>query len=101
MNRTIARENEYQQGLKKRIKERFKHAIVAKLNPNDIQGIPDLVVIFKKHWALLECKREADASKRPNQEFYVDFYNKWSFASFISPENEEEVLNAMEQSFST
>lgn len=101
MNRTIARENEYQQGLKKRIKERFKHAIVAKLNPNDIQGIPDLVVIFKKHWALLECKRETDASKRPNQEFYIDFYNKWSFASFICPENEEEVLNAMEQSFST
>lgn len=101
MNKSYARENSYQEGLKKRIKARFKHAIVAKMNPNDIQGIPDLVVIFKKHWALLECKRHEDAARRPNQEFYVDFYNKWSFASFINPDNEEEVLNAMEQSFST
>ena len=95
------KENAYQQGLKKRIKERFKHAIVAKMNPNDIQGIPDLVVLFGKHWALLETKREEDASRRPNQDFYIDFYNKMSFASFICPENEEEVLDAMERSFST
>ena len=94
------KENSYQAQLKKRIKERFKHAIVAKMNPNDIQGIPDLVVLFKNHWALLETKRDPQASKRPNQDFYVDFYNNWSFAAFINPENEEEVLNAMEQSFS-
>jgi hypothetical protein len=48
---------------------------------------------------MLEVKPSADASKRPNQEYYVKKFNDMSFSSFIFPENEEEVLNAMERSF--
>lgn len=95
----MKRETEYQSGLKKRIKERFPGATILKNDPIDIQGIPDLTILYKKHWAMLEVKRDEKAKKRPNQDKRVDYYNKLSFASFISPETEEEVLDAMARSF--
>lgn len=92
------KESEYQSELKKRILERMPDAIVLKNDPNYIQGIPDLLVLRKKKWAALEVKKDKDAKHRPNQDFYVDKMNEMSFASFIWPENEEEVLNALERS---
>lgn len=92
-------ESDYQAELKKRIKARFPGATILKNDPIDIQGIPDLTILYKKHWAMLEVKREDRARKRPNQEKRVEYYNKISFASFISPDNEEEVLDAMARSF--
>ena len=92
------KESEYQSELKKRILERMPDAIVLKNDPNYIQGIPDLLVLRKKKWAALEVKKDKDAMHRPNQDFYVDKMNEMSFASFIWPENEEEVLNALERS---
>lgn len=95
------KENEFQAELIKEIKTRFPGAMVLKNDANYIQGIPDLVVLNGKHWGMLECKRSASASKRPNQEYYIEKFGKMSFASFISPENKEEVLNELERSFKT
>ena len=95
------KENEFQAGLIKEIKARFPGAMVLKNDPNYIQGIPDLTVFYGDKWAMLECKRSSDSSKRPNQEYYIDKLGEMSFASFISPENKEEVLNELEQSFTT
>jgi len=67
-----------------------------KNDPNYIQGIPDLTVLYKERWATLECKKDGSASKRPNQEYYVNQMNAMSYSSFIFPENEEEVLNELE-----
>ena len=64
-----------------------------------IQGIPDLLVLHKDKWASLEVKKSANASKRPNQEYYVGLMNKMSFSRFISPENEEEVLRDLQTTF--
>ena len=66
-----------------------------------IQGIPDLLVLYKNKWASLECKKTANARKQPNQEYYVELMNKMSFARFISPENKEEILNELQQTFKT
>ena len=93
------KENEFQASLIKEIKARFPGAMVLKNDANYIQGIPDLTVLYGDKWAMLECKRSSKASKRPNQEYYIDTLGDMSFASFISPENKEDVLNELEQSF--
>ena len=94
----VKKENEFQSNLIKEIKIRLPGCVVAKIETYK-QGFPDLLILFKSKWAMLECKREEDAARQPNQPYYVDLLNKMSFASFIYPENKEEVLSALEQSF--
>lgn len=93
------RENSFQESLIREIKARFLDAIVLKNDSSYIQGIPDLLVLWRDRWACLECKRSANAHHQPNQEWYVNRMNSMSFARFIYPENKEEVLNEMEQAF--
>ena len=92
-------ENKFQSGLKKELKERFPGCIVTKLDSGDIQGIPDLLVLYEDKWATLECKKNANAKRQPNQEYYVGRMNEMSFSRFICPENKEEVLHDLQQSF--
>ena len=92
-------ENKFQSELKKELKEKFKGCIVTKLDSGDIQGIPDLLILYKDKWATLECKKNAKASKRPNQQYYVEVMDNMSFSRFICPENKEEVLHDLQQSF--
>ena len=94
-------ENRFQANLIKELKTRFPGCIVMKNDANYIQGIPDLMVLYKDHWAALECKKTAKASKRPNQEYYINKMDDMSFAKIVFPENKEEVLNELQQSFKT
>lgn len=96
----MGKESAFQHKLIKEIKERFPGAIITKLDSGYIQGIPDLLILYENKWATLECKESSKAKVRPNQPYYVDLMNKMSFSSFIFPENKEDVLNEMEQSFS-
>ena len=93
------RENKFQSNLKKELKDRFPGCIVTKLDSGDIQGIPDLLVLYKDKWATLENKKDAKASKQPNQEYYVNKMNEMSFSRFIYPENKETVLDELEEMF--
>ena len=93
------RENKFQSNLKKELKERFPGCIVTKLDSGDIQGIPDLPILYKDKWATLENKKNAKASHRPNQDYYVEKMNEMSFSRFIYPENKEEVLNELTEAF--
>ena len=90
------KESKFQADLKKELKSMFPGCIVTKLDSGDIQGIPDLLVLYKNKWATLENKRSATASKRPNQEYYVNKMDDMSFARFVCPENREEVLNDLQ-----
>lgn len=92
-------ENNFQSKLIKELKEIFIGSIVIKNDPNYIQGIPDLLILYNNKWAALECKKNTRANKRPNQEYYVEKMNQMSFARFICPENKEEVLNELQQTF--
>ncbi len=92
-------ENKFQSELIKEIKEKFPGCIVMKNDSAYIQGIPDLLVLYEDKWASLECKKNAEASKRPNQQYYVDKMDEMSFSRFIYPENKEVVLNELQQSF--
>lgn len=90
-------ESSFQAGLIKEIKGMFPGCIVTKISTR--QGLPDLLILFNDRWAMLECKRDKNASKQPNQEYYVDLLNRMSFSRFIFPENKEEVLNELQQAF--
>lgn len=94
-------ENKFQSGLIKELKRRFPGCMVMKTDPTYIQGIPDLLILYKDKWASLECKKSAGAKKQPNQEYYVGLMDEMSFSRFICPENKEEVLNDLQQSFQT
>lgn len=86
-------EGKFQDGLKDTLSKLFPTSIIMKVK--GIQGIPDLLVLYKNKWALLECKRSSTAIHRPNQDRLVELCNKMSFSSFIFPENKEEVLNRL------
>ena len=93
------KENKFQANLKKELKKMFPGCIVTKMDSGDIQGIPDLLILFGKKWASLECKQNANANKQPNQEYYVGLMNEMSFSRFICPENKEEVLDELYKAF--
>ena len=81
------------------LKKIFPGCIVTKNDSSYIQGIPDLTIFYKDKWATLECKQNARAKKQPNQEYYVGRMNEMSFSKFICPENKEEVLYELQQTF--
>ena len=85
-------ERDFQAYLIKELKCALQGCIVMKNDSSYIQGIPDLLVLYKDKWASLEVKKFANARKRPNQEYYVDLMDRMSFSRFISPENKDEVL---------
>lgn len=95
----MKRENKFQSQLIAEIKELLPDCKVLKNDPNYIQGIPDLIVLYKDRWAALECKRSSDATHQPNQDYYVNEMNEMSFAAFVYPENKEEVLNELQKTF--
>lgn len=94
-------ESAFQRELIKQLKVLFPGCVVLKNDPNYIQGIPDLLVLFKDKWAALEVKVSKRASRRPNQEHYITLLDGMSFASFIYPENKEDVLNDLQLAFGT
>lgn len=93
----MKKENDFQSKLKKELKEMFPGCIVTKLDSGDIQGIPDLLILYKNKWATLENKRSENANHQPNQDYYVNKMNEMSFSRFIYPENKDKVLNELKK----
>lgn len=90
-------ERDFQSKLILEIETKYPGCVIIK---NDgCQGYPDLLILYGDRWAALECKRTKNAEKQPNQEYYVDEFNKMSFSRFIYPENKEEVLHELQQAF--
>ena len=77
----------------------FPGCEVLKTDAQYRQGFPDLLILWNEYWATLEVKTSSSSSIRPNQDHYVERLNDMSFAAYIYPENEEEVLNALQQAF--
>lgn len=94
-------ESQYQADLIRRIYDRFEGCLVLKNDTSYLQGIPDLTILWYDRWAVLEVKRSENAPVRPNQPYYINMLSGMSFAAFIYPENEEEVLDALEQALTS
>ena len=86
-------EKDFQRKLVKTIKERLPGCIVLKTDPTYIQGLPDLLILYRYKWAALEVKASLKARRRPNQKYYIDKMNKMAWAFFICPQNCKEVLD--------
>lgn len=98
-------ERDFQAKVIKQIKEMFPECFVLKCDGSNVpQGFPDILIIYKNKWGVLEFKRSekerySEDGVRPNQEYYVDRLGRMSFAKFIYPENKEDVLNELQQAF--
>lgn len=88
-------ESVFQSKLIKELKELFPDCIIMKNDSSYIQGIPDLLILYRNRWAALECKKSASASRQPNQEYYVEKMDSMSFASFVYPTNKDIVLDEL------
>ena len=92
-------ESSFQRSLVKDIENKFPGSIIIKNDTSHKQGFPDLTILYKNKWAVLECKRSKTAPHQPNQDKYVDILDKMSFSRFVYPENKEEVLDELQQAF--
>ena len=93
------KESKFQKELINDLKKEFPGCIILKNDANYIQGIPDLLILYRDHWAALECKKEEKAHHQPNQEYYISVMNKMSYARFVYPENKEEILDELQRTF--
>lgn len=92
-------ERAYQAKLVKKIRARFPGCVLIKNDPSYQQGIPDWTLLWRDKWAMLEVKADEVASVQPNQVYFVEQFDEMSFAAFIHPGNEEEVLSALQDAF--
>jgi len=97
--RVNALETIFQGKLIRELKAMFPGCYIFKQDSLQYQGIPDLLILYKTNWAMLECKESLAAAHQPNQDWYVEVMNDMSFAAFIYPENREEILDALYQAF--
>lgn len=93
------KESDYQRYLIKKITNLIPECFVLKSSAMFVQGLPDLLILYKNMWAALEIKTSNRASVQPNQQHYVDKLGAMSFASFINPDNEGAVLSELQQAF--
>lgn len=97
MARSSRLESGFQDKLRDELKNKFPGCMIFKMD--QIQGIPDLLILHGSKWATLENKKSAKAKRQPNQEYYVDKMNSMSFSRFVYPENKEEVVHELEEFF--
>lgn len=92
-------ERKYQAELIKRLRIRFPDCVILKNDSSYMQGVPDLILLWQDRWAMLEVKASKDSDEQPNQRWYVEKLGEMSFAAFIYPGNEEEVLDEIQRQF--
>ena len=92
-------ESKFQKELMDKSRSEYPGCVILKNDSGYIQGFPDWTILYEDKWAVLECKREANAKKQPNQEYYVDKLNDMSFSRIVYPSNEEEVLRELREAF--
>ena len=99
MPQTKKKESRFQHEVIQELEERFPGCVVMKNATGLKDGFPDITLYVGNRWAMLECKREEGAKRRPNQGYWVNHMNEMSFARFIFPGNREEVMNELQQTF--
>jgi uncharacterized protein (DUF736 family) len=94
-------ESSYKKHVFDRLRLMFPGCEIIRTDSASQQGLPDHIILWGPYWASLEFKVSAKARRQPNQEYFVQRLDDMSFAAFIYPENEDEVLHALEQAFTS
>lgn len=92
-------ESTYQARLIRKLEGMFPGCFIIKNDSSYLQGIPDLLVLYRDRWAMLEVKASESADVQPNQPYYVELFDSMSFGAFIYPSNETEILRGLQQAF--
>lgn len=92
-------ESKFQHDLVLELRDMFPDCIILMGNASYLQGIPDILILWRNKWAALECKDRRSSRKEPNQKYYVEMMARMSFAAFIYPENREIVLDDLQRAF--
>jgi len=97
--------------LESAFKKNFITELNVRLAPIDLEYIhtrshnrsfPDLLILGPgSTWAALEFKAAEEADHQPNQAWYINRLNHWAYATFMYPENREEVLGDLEKLFTS
>ena len=74
----------------------FPGCFILKNDPTFVQGVPDILILYRDRWAMLEVKMDVSSNIQPNQEYYIAQLGEMSFASFINPSTEEAVLDELQ-----
>lgn len=91
-------EGKFKAKAKQIISDRYPGCFMHEMKCGD-QGIPDTLVLYDEYWALLEFKESEDAPHRPNQDYYVDMFDRMGFSAFVYPENLDYILRKLDQWF--
>lgn len=91
------KESTFQSNFIKLIEKTFPGCLVLKNDPKYKQGIPDLIILYGKHWAMTEIKRSKNATHRPNQDYWVKRLNTMSYAAFVYPENVKSIIEELKE----
>lgn len=86
-------ESKYRKELEARISGALPGCLILRNNAKEIQGICDIVVFYGERYGFLEIKVSENAPVQPNQTYYVNWLDEMSFAAFIYPENEYQILS--------
>lgn len=94
-------ESTFKAKLRKELKNLFPGCVILKNDANAQQGIPDMLILYKDKWAMLEVKKErpTDSDYEPNQQWWINRLDRMSFSACIYPENKEDVLNDLQYAF--
>ena len=88
-------ESAFQAKLIKEIEGLLPDCVIMKNDANYRQGIPDILILFKQRWGMLEVKKSLDSNVQPNQTYWVNRLDKMGYSSFIYPENKNAVLKEL------
>lgn len=89
------KERDFQREVINEIRRTIPDVMVLKNDPTYLQGVPDLLILYRDKWAALECKISFISHIQPNQQYYVNRMSEMSYAAFIYPENKKEILEEM------
>lgn len=85
----------FEQKFCRKLRGLHRDLYVMKNDASLIQGFPDRVVYFRDKYAILEFKRSENASHRPNQDWYINHFAKYTYSTFVYPENADKVFSEL------